>query len=90
MEHESQPEGYRHAAIVALHGSWNRSEKDGYKVVSLHWDDDGKIHSRDFVWGFLEDDEVIGRPVDATEGPDGSIFVSDDYGGAIYRIRHKG
>ncbi len=90
LEHESQPEGYRHAAIVALHGSWNRSEKDGYKVVSLHWDDDGKIHSRDFVWGFLEDDEVIGRPVDATEGPDGSIFVSDDYGGAIYRIRHKG
>ena len=87
LEHPSQPEGYRHAAIVALHGSWNRSIKDGYKVVSLHWDEAGTITSRDFVWGFLEDDEVIGRPVDASEGPDGAIYVSDDYAGVIYRVR---
>lgn len=90
LEHPSQPAGYRHAAIVALHGSWNRSLKDGYKVVSLHFEADGSVTSRDFVWGFLEEDDVIGRPVDAREGPDGSIYVSDDYTGAIYRVRPTG
>ena len=82
------PEDYRGAALVALHGSWNRTAKDGYKVVSLHFGRDGSISSRDFVWGFLDDEDVIGRPVDVAEGADGSIFVSDDYAGAIYRIVH--
>ena len=85
LEHATRPD-YRHAAIVALHGSWNRREKDGYKVVSLHWNEAGEIESRDFVWGFLEDDDVIGRPVDASEGPDGTIYLSDDYAGLIYRV----
>ena len=86
LEHSPLPD-YQHAAIVALHGSWNRSEKDGYKVLSLHWDETGRIEARDFAWGFLEDGDVIGRPVDASEGPDGTIYVSDDYAGAIYRVR---
>jgi len=84
-----QPGDYRGAAIVALHGSWNRTEKDGYKFVSLHWDDDGRIVSRDFVWGFLVDDGVIGRPVDVTEGPDGTIYLSDDYAGVVYRVHAR-
>jgi len=76
----------RGAALVALHGSWNRTRKDGYRVVSLHWDASGKIEERPFLWGFLEDDDVIGRPVDVAEGPDGAIYVSDDFAGTIYRV----
>lgn len=80
------PAGLRGAALVALHGSWNRSTKDGYKVVSLHWQEDGGIAQRDFFWGFLDNDNVIGRPVDIAEGPDGAFYVSDDYAGVIYRL----
>lgn len=88
---EHWPPAYRHAAIVALHGSWNRTAKDGYEVVSLHWGADGSIEERSFVTGFLRDDgDVIGRPVDVAEGPDGALYVSDDYGGAIYRIAPAG
>jgi glucose/arabinose dehydrogenase len=80
------PAAWRGAALVALHGSWNRSRKDGYKVVSLHWAADGTITARDFLTGFLQAENVSGRPVDIAEGPDGAIYVSDDYAGAIYRI----
>ena len=83
------PEPYRGAALVALHGSWNRSEKDGYKVVSLHWHANGRIEERDFAVGFEEDEDVIGRPVDVAEGPDGAIYVSDDYAGVIWRIAYR-
>jgi glucose/arabinose dehydrogenase len=83
---EGAPPAYRGAALVALHGSWNRSEKDGYTVVSLHWRPDGSVEERNFLWGFLEDDDVIGRPVDVAEGPDGAVYVSDDYAGSIYRV----
>ena len=79
------PEDLRGTALVALHGSWNRTRKDGYKVVSLHWTPGG-IEERDFLTGFLVDEDVVGRPVDVAEGPDGSFYVSDDYAGAIYRV----
>ncbi|MDK1025581.1 MAG: PQQ-dependent sugar dehydrogenase [Gammaproteobacteria bacterium] len=82
------PEEYRGAAVVALHGSWNRTSKDGYKVVSLHWNEQGEITERDFVTGFLKDDQVIGRPAELTEGPDGAIYIADDYAGAIYRVTY--
>ncbi|MFC6978126.1 PQQ-dependent sugar dehydrogenase [Microbulbifer taiwanensis] len=84
----AQPPGYRDAALVALHGSWNRSTKDGYKVVSLHWDERGNIRQRDFLWGFLSEDrsEVHGRPVAIAEDDSGNIYISDDYVGAIYRV----
>jgi glucose/arabinose dehydrogenase len=82
------PDDYRGAALVALHGSWNRTRKDGYKVVSLHWQPDGSIEERDFATGFEVDDEVIGRPVDVVEGPDGAFYVSDDYAGVIWRIAY--
>lgn len=91
LSHPAQPRSHQGAALVALHGSWNRSRKDGYKVVALHWDAGGGIRSDDFVTGFLVDEQVFGRPVDVVESPvDGTIFVSDDYGGAIYAIRRKG
>jgi glucose/arabinose dehydrogenase len=84
------PPEYRGAALAALHGSWNRSEKDGYEVVSLHWQPDGGIEQRDFVTGFEVDEDVIGRPVDVAEGPDGAFYVSDDYAGMIYRVAYGG
>lgn len=80
------PPGYQRGALVALHGSWNRSTPDGYKVVLLHWNDDGAITESDFLTGFLGPDGIIGRPAFVTEGPDGAIYVSDDYAGVIYRI----
>ena len=89
LRSDRAPAEYRGAAIVALHGSWNRTRKDGYKVVSLHWNPDGKIEERDFMTGFLSptnDEDVIGRPVDVAEGPDGAAYVSDDYAGSIYRV----
>jgi len=82
----ARPPGYERAAIVALHGSWNRSVPDGYKVVSLHWREDGSIEERDFLAGFLGDSGVIGRPAGVAEGPDGAVYVADDYAGAIYRV----
>ncbi len=84
------PEKYRGSALVALHGSWNRSVKDGYKVVSLHFDEAGGILQEDFVSGFLLEDDVIGRPVELEEGPDGAIYISDDYAGAVYRVAYRG
>lgn len=76
------------SALVALHGSWNRSVADGYKVVQLTWQEDGSIDEGDFLVGFEQQGDVIGRPVDVVQGPGGDIFVSDDYGGVIYRVSY--
>ncbi|MEH6581746.1 MAG: PQQ-dependent sugar dehydrogenase [Halioglobus sp.] len=89
IETGSWPEPYDRVAIAALHGSWNRSTPDGYRVVSLHWDED-QISRRDFLTGFEKEGEIIGRPVDVAQGPDKAIYVSDDYAGAIYRISYVG
>lgn len=87
LHHSNRPETFQRTALVALHGSWNRSEPDGYKVVALRWDQQGTISSRDVLTGFLrQNQQVIGRPVDIEEGSDGSIYISDDYAGSIYRM----
>ncbi len=83
----SWPKSYDKVALAALHGSWNRSSPDGYKVVSLHWNGDA-IERRDFLTGFEQDGDIIGRPVDIAQGPDGAIYISDDYAGAIYRVSY--
>lgn len=80
------PPQWQRTAVVALHGSWNRSQPDGYKVVALQWQADGSIVERDFLTGFRGPDGIIGRPAGVTEGADGSIFVADDYAGVIYRV----
>lgn len=81
------PLTYQGAALVALHGSWNRTEKQGYEVVSLHFSG-GNIAERKFVTGFEVDGDVIGRPVAIAQGPDGTIFVSDDFTGSVYAISY--
>ena len=78
--------GHERTALVALHGSWNRSEPDGYKVAALAWRADGSIEESDFLTGFLNDEGIIGRPAFVTEGADGAIYVSDDYAGVVYRV----
>ncbi len=83
------PRDYQGAALVALHGSWNRTEKAGYEVVSLHFDEKGGISERKLVTGFELEGDVIGRPVDIAEGPDGAIYISDDFSGSIYRLSHQ-
>ena len=87
LRNPALPAEWRGTALVALHGSWNRTSKSGYKVVSLHWDDDGKIAERDFLVGFEENENVIGRPVDVAEASDGTIYVSDDYASSIYWVK---
>ncbi len=82
------PEDFHHDALVALHGSWNRSEKDGYRVARLSWGPDGAITETDFMTGFLKEGDVIGRPVDVLEASDGAIYISDDYTGSVYRLAY--
>jgi glucose/arabinose dehydrogenase len=85
VDQDGWPAVFQHAALVALHGSWNRSVPDGYRVVSLHWNGD-EIEQRDFLSGFESGGSITGRPVDIAIGPDGAAYVSDDYAGAIYRV----
>ena len=74
------------AALVARHGSWNRSRKSGYDVVVLRWQADGSITEEPFITGFEADDDVIGRPVGIFETKDGTIYITDDHARVIYRV----
>ncbi|MDG2308782.1 MAG: PQQ-dependent sugar dehydrogenase [Candidatus Binatia bacterium] len=85
---EAFPEHYRGAAFVALHGSWNRSRKIGYEVVAVFFGEDDLLREESFLAGLLDDDDVLGRPVDVAVGPDGALFVSDDFSGQIYRVAY--
>jgi len=84
------PAGYRGNLFVAEHGSWNRSRKSGYRVVRVVLDAQQRVVRQEpFVEGWLRPDEsVLGRPADVLVLPDGSLLVSDDLGGAIYRVRY--
>lgn len=85
---EMFPAEYRHDAFVAQHGSWNRSVPDGYRLMRVRFDADGKAQRAEpFAQGFLQPNgDVWGRPVDVKTLPDGSLLLSDDLAGAIYRI----
>jgi glucose/arabinose dehydrogenase len=82
------PEDFRNNLLVAFHGSWNRSVPTGYKIVRYRLDEEGRyLGAEDFVTGWLtRDGTALGRPVDIIIRPDGTIFVSDDKAGVIYRI----
>ncbi len=89
---EGWPEAWYHDLLVAYHGSWNRSEPTGYKVVRIDLDAQGKVQNppEDFVTGFLAPgagvDKAIGRPAGLMAEPGGVVYLSDDRAGAIYRI----
>ena len=79
------PQSFQGLIFTALHGSWNRSKKSGYKVVTI---DPKTGEVKDFVTGFLRNESAIGRPVDLTVAPDGALLLSDDWNQAIWRITY--
>ncbi len=83
---------YRSGAVVALHGSWNRSSPTGYKVVYFPWDDQSNApgNQRDLVAGWYSDatGSYWGRPVDAVPDPQGNLLISDDHSGTIYKLSY--
>lgn len=83
------PERYRHAVFIAEHGSWNRSSKRGYRVSVVRLENNRAVSYEPFVTGWLDDETAWGRPADVLEMPDGSLLVSDDLAGAIYRITYR-
>lgn len=83
------PKKYRNAIFLARHGSWNRTNKFGGDVVAIFLNKDGTVKSMEpFITGFLVDNKYIGRPVDVEIMKDGSMLLSDDWNGAIYRITY--
>lgn len=87
------PEEYRGQVFIAEHGSWNRSAeagRTGYRVTLVRLDGDRATGYEPFIEGFLDGDSVRGRPVDLLVAPDGSLLVSDDHRGAVYRVRWRG
>jgi glucose/arabinose dehydrogenase len=87
----SFPEAYRGDAFVALHGSWNRSKRTGYKIVRLLLKDGIPSGAyEDFLTGFvLDDNNVWGRPVGVAVAHDGALLVSEDGNGTIWRIAYR-
>ncbi len=81
------PESYRNQLFIAQHGSWNRSEKVGYNIILVNFDEHGQVEGSDvFASGWLQGENSWGRPNDVLQMPDGSLLVSDDQAGVIYRI----
>lgn len=82
------PTDYRGAAIIAEHGSWNRTKKSGYRVVAVRLDGARVLGEDVLVDGFQKDEVARGRPADVMVMPDGALLVADDLAGAIYRITY--
>ncbi len=82
------PPQYRGQIFIAEHGSWNRSRKAGYRVTRVRLEGNRAVEYEPFITGWLEGERAWGRPVDLLELPDGSLLVSDDLAGALYRITH--
>ncbi len=84
------PEKYRNQAFIAEHGSWNRSKKIGYRISMVTLQGNRAVAYEPFASGWLQGESVWGRPADVLVLPDGSLLVSDDHAGVVYRIRYVG
>lgn len=85
------PDHYKNAIFSAQHGSWNRTTPVGARVMVTHIAEDGTATSEPFAEGWIDENgEYLGRPVDVAQLRDGSLLVSDDLAGAIYRIWYEG
>ncbi len=84
------PSEYRDQIFVARHGSWNRTKKFGGDIALVKLNKDGSVKSVEpFITGFLQpDNNYIARPVDVMNMPDGSMLISDDWNGAVYRLTY--
>jgi glucose/arabinose dehydrogenase len=89
----SFPAEYKGSAFVTMHGSWNREKRTGYKVVRMLFDPSGKPTGEyeDFMTGFVVSDTALwGRPVGVAVANDGSLFVTEDGNGTIWRVSYQG
>jgi glucose/arabinose dehydrogenase len=82
------PNRYHNALFIAEHGSWNRSSKVGYQVSVITEDETG-LHYAPFITGWLDGQKNWGRPNDVLMAPDGSLLISDDQAGAVYRVTYQ-
>lgn len=84
------PEEYRNDALLAEHGSWNRSKKSGYRIARVELDGNTSVGYGAFIEGWLDEEtqEAFGRPVDLLFLDDGSLLISDDVANAIYRVTY--
>lgn len=87
---EMFPKRFRGNILIAEHGSWNRSTPIGYRVMMVELEGNDAVSYEPFATGWLEGEEAWGRPVDLLELPDGSVLLSDDHAGVIYRITYDG
>lgn len=83
------PSEYRNQIFIAEHGSWDRSSKIGYRVTLVKLEGNTAVSYEPFAEGWLKGESVSGRPVDVEILPDGSMLVSDDYAGKIYRVSYE-
>ena len=83
------PAEYKNKIFIAEHGSWNRSEKIGYRITLVRLQGNEAVGYEVFADGWLKGESVSGRPVDIQQLPDGSLLVSDDFVGVIYRISYS-
>lgn len=80
------PESWQGDLLVSYHGSWNRSVPTGYKAVRLKVDGEKVTGQEDFILGFLQGSNALSRPVDLEFDKNGSLFISDDKIGVIYKV----
>ena len=83
------PEEYQNQVFIPERGSWNRSKKIGYRITMVTLDGDRSTSYQIFADGWMKDEKTLGRPVDLLVMKDGSMLVSDDHNGAIYRITYS-
>jgi glucose/arabinose dehydrogenase len=85
------PEPYAHGALIGVHGSWNREPPQAPEVSFFPWRNGGLGDRQTLVGGFQADDgSRWGRPVAAVTGPDGAVYITDDYADAVYRLAQPG
>ena len=83
------PDEYVNRLFIAQHGSWDRTEKVGYRVMAVQVEPGGRVVDKKvFASGWLQNEEVSGRPNDVLVMPDGALLVSDDFANVIYRISY--
>ncbi len=84
------PAEYHGQVFIAEHGSWNRSKKKGYRITLVRLDGNDAVSYEPFAEGWLQGESESGRPVDLLIMADGSLLVSDDFAGKVYRITYRG
>lgn len=84
----SFPEEYRNQIFIAQHGSWNRSQPQGYRIALVRLQDNRVASYEHFITGWLLEDKYWGRPVDIMVMPDGALLISDDFGNCVYRVSY--